>query len=187
VEFVTTKIVGSPVEVICEQSRMVDLIIMGRRGEYAPWGRKQMGATLDGTVREANKPILVLPKEYRAIRKMMLAYDRSPQANHALQIAADFALRMKSPLIVLAADSDSMSGRKTIDEALEYLRPFELKLSAKVSKGRAGEEILRTCRTEEVDLVIMGVHGHKRLREAFLGSTTEEVLRKIELPLLLVS
>jgi len=187
IEFVTTKIIGSPVEVICEQARMVDLIIMGRRGEYAPWGRKQMGATLDGTVREANKPILVLPKEYRAIRKMMLAYDRSPQANHALQIAADFALRMKSPLIVLAADSDSMSGRKTIDEALEYLHPFELKLSAKVSKGRAGEEILRACRTEEVDLVIMGVHGHKRLRDALLGSTTEEVLRKIELPLLLVS
>lgn len=187
VEFVSTKIAGSPVEVICEQARMVDLIIMGRRGEYAPWGRKQMGATLDGTVREANKPILVLPKEYRIIRKMMLAYDRSPQANHALQIAADFALRMKSPLIVLSADSDSMSGRKTIDEALEYLRPFELKLSAKVRKGRAGEEILRACRTEEVDLVIMGVHGHKRLREALLGSTTEEVLRKIELPLLLVS
>ena len=146
-----------------------------------------MGATLDGTVREANKPILVLPKEYRTIRKMLLAYDRSPQANHALQIAADFALRMKSPLIVLSADSDSMSGRKTIDEALEYLRPFELKLSAKVRKGRAGEEILRACRTEEVDLVIMGVHGHKRLRETLLGSTTEEVLRKIELPLLLVS
>jgi len=79
VDFVTVKIAGSPVEVICDQAHMVDLIVMGRRGEYARWEGRLMGATLDGAVREANKPILVLPKQYRAIRKMLLAYDRSPR------------------------------------------------------------------------------------------------------------
>lgn len=186
VSFVTAKIAGSPVEVICEQARMVDLIVMGRRGEYARWEGRQMGATLDGTVREANKPILVLPQKYRAIRKMLLAYDRSPQANHALQMAADFALHLKIPLVLLVADDDAATGRMTVEEAMEYLRPFGLKASPRVSRGGAGEEILRACGTEEVDLVIMGVHGHTRLREALLGSTTEEVLRQIDLPLLLV-
>jgi nucleotide-binding universal stress UspA family protein len=183
--FNTLKIAGSPVDVICEQARMVDLIIMGRRGEYARWGRKQMGATLDGTVREANKPILVLPREHRTIGRILLAYDRSPQANHALQIAADLALRLNSPLIVLAADEDTASANRVVEEALEYLGPYELQVSAQVSGGGAGDAILRACQMEKVDLVAMGVHGHTRLREALLGSTTEEVLRQIDLPLLL--
>lgn len=186
VDFVTAQIAGSPVEVICEQARMVDLIVMGRRGEYARWEGKLMGATLDGAVRETNKPILVLPKEYRAIRRMLLAYDRSPQANHALQMAADFALHLKCPLFVLAVDDDAASGRITIEEAMEYLRPFGLKANSQVSKGGTSEAILRASGRENVDLVIMGAHGHTRIREALLGSTTEEVLREIDLPLLLV-
>jgi nucleotide-binding universal stress UspA family protein len=186
VEFVTSKVSGSPVEVICELARRVDLVIMGRRGEYARWGGKLMGDTLDGTVRQANKPILVLPKEYRAIRRMLLAYDRSPQANHALQLAADFALRLNSPLVVLAVDDDAAHGQTTVAEAMEYLSPFGLKVSSQVSGGGASEQILRVCDAQEVDLVIMGAHGHTRLREALLGSTTEDVLRRIDLPLLLV-
>jgi nucleotide-binding universal stress UspA family protein len=186
VDFVTAKIAGSPVEVICEQARKVDLIVMGRRGEYARWEGKLMGATLDGAVREANKPILVLPKEHRAIRKMLVAYDRSPQANHALQMAADLAFHLKGPLVVLVVDDDAASGQATIQEAEEYLSPFALKVSSQLSKGRAGEQVLKACQAENIDLVIMGAHGHTRLREALLGSTTEEVLRQTGLPLLMV-
>ncbi len=186
VQFVTQKISGSPVEIICEQARMVDLIVMGRRGEYARWGHKLMGATLDGTVRQANKPVFVLPQHYRRIEKMLLAYDRSPQANHGLQIAADMAGRFRCPLVLLAVDEDPGSGQSTIDEAEQYLQPYGLKTSSKVLGGKASEAILQACREEKADLVIMGVHGHTRLWEALLGCTAEEVLRRIDLPLLLV-
>jgi nucleotide-binding universal stress UspA family protein len=186
IQFVTQKISGSPVEVICEQARMVDLIVMGRRGEYARWGHTLMGATLDGTVRQANKPVFVLPQQYRPIEKMLLAYDRSPQANHGLQIAADMASRYRCPLVVLAVDEDPGSGQRTIDEAEQYLRPYGLKTSARILGGKASEAILKACQAEKVDLVIMGVHGHARLWELLLGCTAEEVLRRIDLPLLLV-
>jgi len=186
VKFVASKIAGSPVEVICEQARKADLIVMGRRGEYARWEGKLMGATLDGAMREANKPILALPREYREIKKILVAYDRSPQASHALQMAADLAFHLKTWLLVLAVDDDRASGKVTIDEAVAYLSPFGLKIRSQVNRGRASEQILRTCETEKLDLVIMGAHGHTRLREAFLGSTTEEVLRQIDLPLLMV-
>jgi len=186
VKFAASKIAGSPVEVICEQARKADLIVMGRRGEYARWEGKLMGATLDGAMREANKPILVLPRDYREIKKILVAYDRSPQANHALQMAADLAFHLKALLLVLAVDDDTASGKVTIDEALEYLGPFGLKIRSQVSRGRASEQILRACEAEKLDLVIMGAHGHTRLREALVGSTAEEVLRQIDLPLLMV-
>ena len=186
IQFVSQKISGSPVEVICEQARMVDLIVMGRRGEYARWGNKLMGATLDGTVRQASKPVFVQPQQYRPIEKMLLAYDRSTQASHGLQIAADLAGRLQCPLVILAVDDDRTSGKRTIDEARQYLQAYELEISARILGGKASEAILEACQSEQADLVIMGVHGHARLWEALLGSTAEEVLRRIELPLLLV-
>ncbi len=186
IHFITRKISGSPVEVICEQARMVDLIVMGRRGEYARWGHKLMGATLDGTVRQASKPVFILPQQYRPIRKMLLAYDRSSQASHGLQIAADLAGRFQCPLVILAIDEDPASGQRTIDEARQYLQSYKLETSAKILRGKASDAILEACESEGADLVIMGVHGHVRLWEALLGCTAEEVLRRIDLPLLLV-
>jgi nucleotide-binding universal stress UspA family protein len=186
IQFVTQRISGSPVEVICEQARLVDLIVMGRRGEYARWGHKLMGATLDGTVRQANKPVFVLPQQYHPIAKMLLAYDCSPQANHGLQIAADMADRFQCPLVILSVDEDLDSGHRTVDEAEQYLRPYNLQTSSRIQGGKASDSILQTCQEEKVDLVIMGVHGHARLWEALLGCTAEEVLRRIDLPLLLV-
>jgi len=185
VKFSTVKVAGSPVEVICDQARMADLIIMGRRGEYARWSRGLMGATLDGTVREAHKPILVLPQEHRDIKKLLLAYDCNPQANHALQFAADLADRLESSVVVLAVNDDQALAGRAIQEALEYLRPYDLDVDSQISGGGAGEAILSACEQLGTDLAVMGAHGHTRLREALLGSTTEEVLRKIEIPLLL--
>ena len=186
IRFVTHKISGSPVEVICEQARMVDLIVMGRRGEYARWGHKLMGDTLDGTIRQTNKPVFVLPLQYRPIKKMLLAYDRSSQASHGLQIAAELAGRFECPLVILAVDEDRRSGERTIEEAQQYLQAYELNTSTKILGGKASDAILKACESEGADLVIMGVHGHARLWEALLGCTAEEVLRRIDLPLLLV-
>lgn len=186
VSFTTMKVAGPPVEVICEQARVVDLVVMGRRGEYARWGDKLMGATLDGTVRQANKPILIMPKIGREIHKVLLAYDRSPQANHALQIAADFALQLHSHLVVMAVEEEVEEGNRTVQEAIDYLNPFGLQVSSRITQGSASDAILQTSDIEQVDMVVMGVHGHTRLREALLGCTTEDVLRRIERPLLLV-
>ncbi len=46
VKYETGKEEGSPVDVICELARQVDLLIMGARGDYARWGDRLLGATL---------------------------------------------------------------------------------------------------------------------------------------------
>jgi nucleotide-binding universal stress UspA family protein len=60
-------------------------------------------------------------------------------------------------------------------------------LKTVVKTGDVRDELLGIIREEDVDLVVMGTHGRRRLARFFLGSTTETVLRMISVPVVTVS
>ena len=54
-----------------------------------------------------------------------------------------------------------------------------------VSEGRARKEILRQLEKTEADVVVMGSHRHSLL-EMFIGSTTQSVIAKGRVPVLVI-
>ena len=46
-------------------------------------------------------------------------------------------------------------------------------------------KVLQVAQRESCDLIIMGAFGHSRMRELFVGSTTDGILRSAEIPVLL--
>src|SRR5207237_129457 len=55
-----------------------------------------------------------------------------------------------------------------------------------VSEGRAFHEIARAAENLKVDLIIISTHGYTGLKHAWLGSTTEQVVRHVPCPVLVV-
>ena len=53
--------------------------------------------------------------------------------------------------------------------------------------GDPAQEILKTIESEEIDLVIMGTHGRKRLEHVFFGSVAENVVKKSPVPVLTIN
>ena len=47
-------------------------------------------------------------------------------------------------------------------------------------------EIIQILKSTEFDLLIIGRHGHGTLKDSMLGSTARRVLRRINIPALLV-
>ena len=185
-QYESESVTGLVPETICRLSEEVDLVSMGQRGEFARWDKVTIGSSVESVVRHAAKPILLSPLVYKDIRRALLAYDGSGHANRALEVAADFCRHAGWPLLVLAVKDDLSEGGRIIKEAERLLLPYNLLTRMVVKKGDAAETILSTCRDENCDLVIMGAYGHTRIREAILGSTTEEVMRNTKIPLLLV-
>lgn len=83
--------------------------------------------------------------------------------------------------------------------AEEYMREHQslLNLSAKMReeggdaqslllKGDAAELILQKAEDFDVDLIVMGSHGHGLLRKVLIGSVTEAVLRRAFCSVLIV-
>jgi nucleotide-binding universal stress UspA family protein len=89
-------------------------------------------------------------------------------------------------LKVLTADDDASRGDFTQEEAKAYLGPLALAVSYAVVPGRADKAAAGILGEEPADLVVMGMRGHSALHNLILGSTAEQLMRAVEIPVLLV-
>ncbi|MCD6165762.1 universal stress protein [bacterium] len=186
IPFTAEKLEGSPVELICEQSRLADLVVLGARGEFAKWGTKLMGATIDAISRECIKPLFISPESYRPIRRILVPYDGSANSNRALPMAGYFAHSLGLPVTVFTVDNDLFHAKEIAEEGKKYLETYDIEVHTDVAKGNAEEQIVSFCAKAQFDLIIMGAYGQSRIRELILGSTTVQVMRKTDVPLVLV-
>ncbi len=187
VMFSVEKESGSPVEVICEKVKVADLLIMGARGEFEKWSDKMLGATFESVSRLSIKPIFVVHKKFEPLTSLLLAYDGSENSNRALPWAGFWAERLNVPVTVLTVHDDPENARTIVEEAKDYLKAYSIPALTTLTKsGDAAETIVTTAQELNVQAVIMGSYGHSRIREAILGSTTVQVMRKSPVPVLMV-
>ncbi len=78
------------------------------------------------------------------------------------------------------------SARKKMDAvAKEAFKSFP-KLQTRVEVGAPAEKILELARKEQVDVIVMGVHGRKGLDRAIFGSVADKVVQSAPCPVLTV-
>ena len=53
-----------------------------------------------------------------------------------------------------------------------------------VAKGRSAGVIVEYAQSAEIDLIVMATHGRAGLGRLFLGSVTDEVIRRAGIPVL---
>lgn len=70
-------------------------------------------------------------------------------------------------------------------QARAYFEPYRLNMEFRHLSGHAPHEIIAFIRQSAPDALFIGAHGHSRIVEMMLGSTTEQVLRNAPCPLFL--
>jgi nucleotide-binding universal stress UspA family protein len=183
----TKKITGVIDEAIIEEGRKCcDWILLAQRGEHFHIGSGAiLGSTAQSVVRNSGKPVVVTPEHFRKINRMALAYDGSPPARNALNLAAELSARAAWPLSVVIITDDKALGAKLAEKAETFLKTRAVDGAILILKGKEDKELLKFIREETVDLLVMGAYGHNRLREVLVGSTTSAVIRKSPIPVLL--
>jgi nucleotide-binding universal stress UspA family protein len=176
---------GVPSQVICLEESTADVLVLGHRGVSGKF-QSILGSTAEAVIRCNNKPILISPHDYRPLERVLMAHDGSDHADRALQIAADLCVTLKKPLIVLSVHRNVEMGNAIVREAMEYLEPYELDAQPQVRHGHPADQILAVAAESDCRLIVMGAYGHTHIRETLIGSTTEEVLRKTSVPMLVV-
>jgi nucleotide-binding universal stress UspA family protein len=73
-----------------------------------------------------------------------------------------------------------------IQEIAERLRKAGVDTTALLVEGATVEAILQQAAKLEVDMIVVGSHGHGAIRQLIVGSTSEGVLRKSTCPVLVV-
>lgn len=102
-------------------------------------------------------------------------------------------VQVQMPIRVRAMLSDAMVQHYFKEESEKVLQPISMFLEkhqirhrSQMTVGSIAEEILFTARQEQVQLILMGTHGHGLLGRALMGSVAQKVLVGSDIPVLLV-
>lgn len=146
---------------------------------------------------------------YYRVTPSMLAVDRilyptdfSPYAEQAFGHALFLARTYRAEVHVLhvardpgvsAELQDRVFSEQSSEAAAEMERLFsrhpvdDVRVVQSVQPGRsAAEEILRYETEHNIDLIVLGTHGHRGFKERLLGTVSEEVVRKSKAPVFAV-
>jgi len=178
---------GGLLDNIIEEEKRTELVVLGQRGEHAPWLGTLMGSSVENVVRRSIKPCLVTPGAFRELRNILMAYDGSEHSSKSLLVAIELARSLKRPLAILtvAPGEPEADAAELLADAVRMARDHGLDARGFTRTGHPEKEILSLAQQEKMDLIVMGAYGHTRIREFILGSTTSHVIRKSDVPVLL--
>jgi nucleotide-binding universal stress UspA family protein len=172
---------------ICDQARIADLVILGRRGVNEQFSTGLLGSTTESVTRKSPKPVLVTPLGFKETTRPLLAYDGSQRASAALHAAAEVTASLELPLTVVhvAKEDGGGEGDRVLAEAQRYLQSYDVTVTLRPLTGPPHQRIVDVLRDGGYDLLFIGAYGHSRIIEMVLGSTTEYVLRNSDAPVFL--
>ena len=125
------------------------------------------------------------------IKKILVPVDFSEASKKAVTYGVSLALEFKARLVlahIAPYDTVAYEGAK---EHLLQLIPADYRdwfdYEIVVKSGEVRQEILGIVQDTEIDLVVMGSRGRSYFERMLLGSVTERMLRKLNVPILTVS
>jgi nucleotide-binding universal stress UspA family protein len=175
-------------EVILDEAQSSDLVFLGKRGAGAEYNVGLLGSNMESVVRKCDLPIIITPKSYRPLQRILVSYDGSEYAGRALRSATHLCASCPDgclSLRLLVVHQSDQEAQRIAEKATKYLNAYDLGEVFQHKTGDPAKAILTTVEQEEIDLVAMGAYGHSRIRELVLGSITETVLRKLKRSVLL--
>mgnify|MGYP003683296705 CR=1 FL=1 len=139
------------------------------------------------------------------MKKIIVPVDFSKHSEYALEAAATLARKHDSEILALhmlelsnAIISDDSNSKQA--EAVFYLKlaeqkftdflekPYlkEVKVTPIVKHFKVFGEVNDVAKEHNADLIVMGSHGSSGIKELFIGSNTEKVVRHADIPVLVV-
>lgn len=167
---------------ICKKAELYDVLIVGRKGMNAEYEKGLLGSVTESIIRKSPIPVIVVPEKFEPPVSAVLAYDGSTSATATLKSAASMAKELKLNLSVVCADSDPKSCETHLKDAEEYLSNHGVKATFTRVDKDSPRDLAEHIRQECNDFVFMGATHHSAVLEMVLGSTTEHVMRSIEVP-----
>lgn len=176
----------SSIDRLITEASQSDLIVIGR-------ARQTQGLspdTLERLVKQCGRPVLVAATlaPQKLPGTIMVCWRRSQVLNRALAAAASL---LKNATRIIVADVrgndelDDKAAKDVHDRFEEMGLSTELRIIPKTSSNVA-DALAAAADDCRADMVVMGAYGSSRIRELIFGSNTEEMLGRVDRPILLM-
>ncbi len=139
------------------------------------------------------------------MKKIIVPIDFSEHSEYALETAVALAKKNNAEIIalhmleisetILTKSSDSLQAEtifflklaeKKFEEFLDKDYLNDIKVTPIVKHFKVFSEVNDVAKDHNADLIVMGSHGTSGIKELFIGSNTEKVVRHSDIPVLVV-
>ncbi len=142
---------------------------------------------------------IVAPTQTPVYQKIAIALDFSAAdtktIQHALQVGGKSAQYLLLHAVETAGalvmgsdiqDLETQEDRQNLEKYVENLRALGYNCEAAIGYGPAKRAIPTLVNEKKVDLLVMGAHGHKMLKDLIFGTTVGAVRHAVSIPVLIV-
>ena len=184
---------GAPDQRIIEDMKYADLLVIGRTPRFFYHRPERETDILAKIVKRGVAPALVVGEEYRAIERVLIAYDGSDPAARTLQRFVQlrpFGRELAVELVHVHPSETKGAAQRSellLRLAGSFLQAhgFERVTETSMAGGGPAERLLEQADRVGADLIVAGAHSVSAVRRMAFGSTTHTLLETCTLPLFL--
>lgn len=174
---------GDVSDQIIAYSLLTDLVVLNVSHAPGP-GLSSLGSGLRSIIWRSARPVLTVPARTSPLDNAMLAFNGSPKSKEALFVAAYVAELWKTSLVVMTLTENDNTSPDVQDYARAYLELHEIEADYIMVDGSM-DAILDVGKERDINLMLMGGYSGTALKEVFIGSMVNNLLRKFEYPILI--
>ncbi|MFN4259599.1 MAG: universal stress protein [Gemmataceae bacterium] len=128
---------------------------------------------------------------YNALKYAAAFADKFGAAIYLLHVVQDMALFIPdmvtvAPPVAPSIDQLTAAARDAFAKMIEEQNLGHLTIHCEVREGNPHQVIVQFAKEKDLDLIVMGTHGHTGLAHLLLGSVAEKVVRTAPCPVLTV-
>lgn len=172
---------GSPEDIIIDESKYHDLLIMGQKSSFR-YGDEKDKDLQHIVMSQGICPVLIIPETYRDINRILLCYDGYNQSTKAIHQFMQLKIYGGSKFILFHVNDDPAIGEKLLTPMSEYLKIWDISFEQACLSGHPKDVILNYVIENDIDLLVLGAYGYQGILKFFFGSTTEKLIGKGERP-----
>jgi nucleotide-binding universal stress UspA family protein len=135
--------------------------------------------------------------------KILVPLDGSDHSIKALKMAIQIALKFSGKIALIHVysiggltvsptpvrefiEAIRKVGASILTDGEKQVKAEGVQVETLLIEGHAVEQIVKTCREKNFDLIVMGARGLSKMKEMFLGSVSDGVTRHACCPVLVV-
>jgi len=171
---------------ILHESIYTDLLIIDSKETLTHYDETSPTRFIRNLLADAQCPVLLVPKEYKTIDKIILLYDGAPSSVHAIKMFSYMLPSLKDiPTEVISVKGMGTDLHLPDNKMMkEFMKRHFPEASFKVLKGLAETEIVNYLKRQKGNaLVALGAYRRGMVSRWFKPSMADALLKELKFPL----
>ena len=165
--------------------RYNDLTVIGLRGLFEYGVVHNPDDTMVGLIKHGVRPILAVGREFRPIKRVLIAYNGSMESAKAMKRFIQSHLWDDPVVKIVCFNRKPKVGERLLDDAAEYCRAHGQEVERELIDKHPRPHLLTHAEDWNADLIVMGSTNRARIFSHVMGDTVIQAIRESSIPLYL--